>query len=130
MTEELNKLEQLLKMLDGQLTKIKQSDDRLMIKKAYEMTVQLTQYRSDYATKKKWFLLEELHSKYNQLYFAELGDREEANIDGFTVSYKTPNPSFRLDQSKVRNYFEELKDEEYKNQFFSYTDPQKKLTIK
>jgi hypothetical protein len=126
----LDSIEQLVSMLDAQLIKVKQSDDKVLMKKAYETVLQAFNARSDFESKKKWFILEEIKYKYEQLFLEELGGREEGEIDGYSVSYKLPNPTFRLDQKKVREQFSELSDEEYKNMVYSYTDPKKKLTIK
>ena len=129
-TKTLNSIEQLVSMLEAQLIKVKQSEDKILLKKAYEMVLVAFNVRKDYEDTKKWFILEQIKNKYETLFLEELGDKEEAEIDGYKVSYKAPNPAFRLDFDKVRQQFAKLTDDQYKDKVYSYTDPKKKLTIK
>lgn len=134
MTEESKKLmdsiEQLTSMLDSHLLKVRQTDDKVLLKKTYETVLTTFKHRSGFEKNKSWFILEQIEFKFKELFLKDLGDREEAEIDGYKVSNKLPNPRFALDSKKIRDAFSDLTDEEFKNKFYSYSDPKKQLTIK
>jgi predicted phage-related endonuclease len=72
---------------------------------------------------------EKLKSHRESLYLAKLEGKEEGQINGYTVTYR-PTQRFAQDNTKLRDYFKEITDDQYKNLFYSQSFTKPKLIFK
>jgi predicted phage-related endonuclease len=111
-------IEKLLAMLSAELIKVRESGDLKTIEDVYLEIQRLI--KTDYA---------KLEETRTDLYIQALNGEEEGQINNWHVSYK-PMERFALDTKKLRSHFDDLSDDEFKNQFYSHSATKPSLKLK
>ena len=113
-----NKVEKLLNMLTAESIKVLETDDLALIEHFYLETERYIKTNH-----------EKIKKQREALYIDQLGDKEEAEINGWIVSYKQTE-RFALDNTKIRDQYKNLTDEEFKNLFYSHSFTKASLKMK